>query len=105
MPDRTYLHPIDPELIPGARNAINVCLRLKPKERITIITDEATREIAAALQTEVEGVGSEYSLYVLNIRRRPLEFMPRANFLDDLATRSLDLRRADPTGRLARAFK
>ena len=31
--------PIDPELIPGARNAINVCLRLKPEERITIITD------------------------------------------------------------------
>ena len=50
MPDRAHLHPIDPELIPGARNAINVCLRLKPEERITIITDTATREIAAALQ-------------------------------------------------------
>ena len=57
MPDRAYLHPIDPELVPGARNAINVCLRLKPQERITIITDTATREIAAALQTEVERVG------------------------------------------------
>ena len=40
MPDRAYLHPIDPELVPGARNAINVCLRLKPQERITIITDD-----------------------------------------------------------------
>ena len=54
MPDRAYLYPIDPELNPGARNAINVCLRLKPQERITIITDAATREIAAALQFTVQ---------------------------------------------------
>ena len=77
MPDRVYSRPIDPELIPGARNAINVCLRLKPEERITIITDAATREIAAALQTEVESVGSEYSLFVLEHHaRRPLKSMP-----------------------------
>src|SRR6059058_6414957 len=85
MPDRAYLHPIDPELIPGARNAINVCLRLKSQERITIITDTATREIAAALQTEVEQVGSDYSLFVLEHHaRRPLKFMPET-ILEDLA--------------------
>src|SRR6266567_2476065 len=77
MPDRAYLHPIDPELVPGARNAIDVCLRLKPQERITIITDTATREIAAALQKEVERVGSEYSLFVLEHHaHRPLKYMP-----------------------------
>src|SRR5438477_9625849 len=85
MPDRAYHYPIDPELVPGARNAINVCLRLKPEERITIITDAATREIAAALQTEVERVGSDYSLFVLEHHaRRPLKFMPEI-ILDDLA--------------------
>src|SRR6058998_4413316 len=85
MPDRAYLHPIDPELVPCARNAIDVCLRLKPRERITIITDAATREIAAALQKEVERVGSEYSLFVLEHHaRRPLKFMPEI-VLDDLA--------------------
>src|SRR6266567_8532399 len=85
MPDRVYLHPIDPELIPGARNAIDVCLRLKPKERLTIITDVATREIAAALQKEVERVGSDYSLFVLEHHaRRPLAYMPEL-ILDDLA--------------------
>src|SRR5438270_5003039 len=84
MPDRAYLSPIDPELIPGARNAIHVCLRLKPQERITIITDTGTREIAAALQTEVERVGSEYSLFVLEHHaRRPLKYMPEI-ILDDL---------------------
>jgi len=49
MPDRFYHDPVDPELLPGARNAIEICLRLQPNERITIITDAATREIAAAL--------------------------------------------------------
>ena len=45
----------DPELTPGARNAVRVCLRVGRDERITIITDEVTREIAAALQKEVRG--------------------------------------------------
>jgi aminopeptidase len=91
MPDRAYLHPIDSQLIPGARNAIDVCLRLKPAERITIITDEATREIAAALQKEVERVGSDYSLFVLEHHaRRPLRFMPEI-ILDDLATSQVSI--------------
>jgi aminopeptidase len=91
MPDRVFLHPVDTELIPGARNAINVCLRLKPEERITIITDTATREIAAALQKEVERVGSEYSLFVLEHHaRRPLKFMPEP-ILQDLATSQVSI--------------
>jgi len=85
MPDRAYLNSIDPELVPGARNAIDVCLRLKAQERITIVTDTVTRDIAAALQREVERVGSEYSLFVLEHHaRRPLKFMPKI-ILDDLA--------------------
>src|SRR5256885_13931516 len=85
MPDRAYLHSIDPELVPGARNAIDVCLRLKPQERITIVTDTVTREIAAALQREVERIGSDYSLFVLEHHaRRPLKFMPET-ILEDLA--------------------
>src|ERR1051325_11879659 len=91
MPDRAYLHPIDPELLPGARNAIETCLRLKPQERITIITDTFTRDIAAALQQEVERVGSEYSLFVLEHHaRRPLKFMPEA-ILEDLATSQVSI--------------
>src|SRR5437867_5407244 len=85
MPDRAYLRPIDPELLPGARNAIDVCLRLKPEERVTIVTDTVTREIAAALRREVERVGSDYSLFVLEHHaRRPLKFMPEI-ILEDLA--------------------
>src|SRR5256885_2180534 len=85
MPDRLTTDIIDAELAPGALNAIRVCLRLQRDERITIITDEATAEIAAALQAEVEEVGSEHSVFVLeNYSRRPLTCMPEI-ILDDLA--------------------
>jgi aminopeptidase len=86
MPDRlaTANVTVDPELIPGARNALRVCLQLKPNERITIVSDEATREIAAALQAEVEEIGSEHAVFVIeNYAPRPLTAMPQA-ILDDL---------------------
>src|SRR5881392_1351133 len=85
MPDRAYTVTIDPELQPGARNAIRDCLRLKPDERITIITDEVTRDIAAALQSEVEEVGADHSVFVLEEHaERPLTDMPEV-VLEDLA--------------------
>src|SRR5438309_4453947 len=85
MPDRLTTDIIDAELAPGARNAIRVCLRLQPTERITIITDEATTEIAAALQAEVEEVGAAHAVFVLeNYAERPLTGMPKI-ILDDLA--------------------
>ena len=86
MPDRLSTDTIDAELAPGARNAIRDCLRVKPEERITIITDEETSEIAAALQAEVEEVGAEHAVFVLeNYAPRPLTDMPQV-ILDDLAT-------------------
>jgi leucyl aminopeptidase (aminopeptidase T) len=93
MPDRQSLSTIavDPELVPGARNAVNDCLRLQPNERITIITDEATREIAAALQDQVEEIGSEHAVFVLEeYAERPLQNMPR-NILDDLGTSQVSI--------------
>jgi leucyl aminopeptidase (aminopeptidase T) len=91
MPDRLTIDTIDAELAPGARNALRVCLQLKPEERITIITDEATRDIAAALQAEVEEIGSEHAIFVLeNYDSRPLTRMPR-QILDDLATSQVSI--------------
>lgn len=85
MPDRLTINAIDAELAPGTRNAVRVCLRLLPEERITIITDEATRDIAAALQAEVEEVGSKHAVFVWeNYESRPSPNMPRV-ILDDLA--------------------
>jgi aminopeptidase len=91
MPDQISTATIDAELIPGARNAIRDCLRLKPEERITIITDEETYEIAAALQSEVEEVGAESAVFVLeHYAPRPLTGMPQV-ILDDLATSQVSI--------------
>ncbi len=77
--------PITPEFLPGAHNAIHTCLRLQPQERITLITDRETADIAAALEREVEELGAEHSVFVLeDYAPRPLAAgMPRA-ILEDL---------------------
>ena len=87
MPDRlvTANIDIDPELVPGARNAVSVCLQLTAGERVTLITDEATRDIAIALRAEVEEIGAELAVFIIeNYAPRPLTSMPQV-ILDDLA--------------------
>ena len=74
----------DPELLLGAYNALNVCLRLQPEERLTLITDQDTLEIAAALIHEIEKIGSDYRVFILeDFMPRPLSHMP-LQILDDL---------------------
>jgi aminopeptidase len=69
----------DPELTPGARNAVRVCLRVQPPERVTVITDEACLEIAAALVHELDAVGCQYQTWVLeDVATRPLTDLPLA---------------------------
>src|SRR6059058_5579786 len=80
MPDRvvTEAVAVEPDLVPGAYNAIHVCLRLKADERITIITDEETLPIAAALEAQVEELGADYGVFVLeNYAARPIVDMPQ----------------------------
>jgi aminopeptidase len=65
------------ELKPGAENAIQTCLNVQPHERVTVITDRETREIADALVDEIEGVGADYALFVLEDEAtRPLTDLP-----------------------------
>ena len=83
--------PFDPELAPGAHNAVNVCLRVKPAEKVTIITDEASREIAAAIAREIETVGASYQAWVLeDIAPRPLTHLPPL-IAEDLETSQVSI--------------
>jgi aminopeptidase len=67
----------DPELTPGARNAVSVCLRVQPYEKVTVITDEATAEIAASIVHELERMGAPYHAWVLeDLAPRPLADLP-----------------------------
>jgi aminopeptidase len=77
--------PVNAEFLPGAHNAIHTCLRLQPQERITVITDRETADIAAALLQEIEGVGAEHSVCVLeDYAPRPLAAGMPQPILNDL---------------------
>jgi aminopeptidase len=78
--------PFDPELTPGARNAVEVCLRIRASEKVTVITDEATKEIAASIAAELEKLGAPYQAWILEeLAPRPLTDLPRA-IVEDLET-------------------
>lgn len=68
----------DPQLAPGARNAVRVCLRVQPAEKVTVITDEVSLEIAAAMVRELEELGCSYRSWVLeDVAARPLNDFPQ----------------------------
>lgn len=52
-------------LIPGARNAIEVCLQVRPDQRVFILTDRRTLGVGRALREAVEGVGAPCRLSVM----------------------------------------
>jgi len=83
--------PIDPELTVGARNAVHVCLKVQPEEKVTLITDRESLPIAASLALEVESVGAPYRPWVLeDVAARPLGDMP-AEVLADLETSQVSI--------------
>lgn len=81
----------DPELSQGARNAVRVCLRVQPSEKVTVITDEVSLEIAAAIVHELEDVGCPYHTWVLeDVARRPVVDLPLA-IAEDLETSQVSI--------------
>jgi aminopeptidase len=85
------LIPFDPEYSAGAFNAVNVCLRLQASEQVSVITDQATIEIAASIVREIEKVGASYHAWVLEeLAERPLKELPR-EILDDLETSQVSI--------------
>jgi aminopeptidase len=83
--------PFDPELTPGAHNAVYVCLAVQPYEKVTLITDRATEKIAASLAHELEAIGSPYRAWILeDLAPRPLVDLPR-EIIDDLETSQVSI--------------
>jgi len=82
---------VDEELTPGARNAVVHCLRIRPEEKVTLITDWACREIAAALARELESQGLLFHAWILeDLAPRPLTDMPR-EVLDDMESSQVSI--------------
>ena len=83
--------PFEPGFTPGAHNAVNVCLRVKPDEKVCVITDEATLDIASAIVVELEKMDAPYHAYILeDLAARPLTDMPR-EILNDLETSQVSI--------------
>lgn len=81
----------DPELTPGAHNAVFVCLKIQPAEKVTLITDRACEEIAASLVGQLRRCGCTYHSFVLeDLAPRPLVDMPR-EILDDMETSQVSI--------------
>ena len=81
----------DPELSPGARNAVGTCLRIQPSEKVTLITDNACREIAASIAQELLKVGCPFKAFVLeDLAPRPLASFPR-EIAEDMETSDVSI--------------
>jgi leucyl aminopeptidase (aminopeptidase T) len=65
------------DLAPGARNAIRTCLRIQPRERVVLVTDLETEEIAASLADQIRQVGASVDAHVMeDYGPRPMLSIP-----------------------------
>ncbi len=65
------------DLVPGARNAVRTCLRIQPRERVTLVTDLETEEIGASLAGEARQAGAELDVHVMeDYGLRPMLHLP-----------------------------
>ena len=65
------------DLIPGARNAIQTCLRVRPDEHVALVTDRRTEDIAASLADQAREVGASVEMHVMeDYGTRPMLTLP-----------------------------
>ncbi|HKY31637.1 MAG TPA: aminopeptidase [Candidatus Polarisedimenticolia bacterium] len=69
--------PVDGAFRQGARSAAFVCLKVRPGERVVLITDEETLPIGAALREQLAAAGGDVVPFVLeDVAARPLTTFP-----------------------------
>jgi len=65
------------DLAPGARNAIDVCLAITPADRVALIADEASAEVAASLADAIGRAGAAADeILVERVSGRPMREAP-----------------------------
>src|SRR5262245_55315730 len=70
---------VSPDLEPGARNAVEVCLAIQPDERVALIADEASGDVAASLAAALDEVGAPWHGVVIErVAGRPMIAAPPA---------------------------
>lgn len=79
MPDSRCMNidAVDPELVPGARNAVQTCLAVTSDDRVVLVTDRATLEISSSIYRELEQTKADVRCFVLEEHdERPLDTIP-----------------------------
>src|SRR6266545_7735080 len=67
------------DLEPGARNAVEVCLGIRPDEQVALIADEASGEVAASIAAALDEVGAPWDgVLIEDVAGRPLSAAPAA---------------------------
>ena len=90
--------PYPPAYAPGALNAVTTCLRIQPSEKVTLITDDATLQVAASLAAQLERIGCTWNAFILEAESespRPLHAMPAA-ILEDMETSQVSIFAVEP---------
>jgi aminopeptidase len=76
MESRSFGQP-DLDLMPGARNAVEVCLSIEPGERVALVADEASRGVAASLAAALDGAHADWDgILIERNAERPLRSAP-----------------------------
>jgi leucyl aminopeptidase (aminopeptidase T) len=67
------------ELLPGAKNAVDVCLGVRPGERVVVIADEVSCSVAASLERALKDQQAEFTgLLLEDFGPRPMSGAPQA---------------------------
>ena len=76
--DGSVFGPAAAELEAGARNAVEVCLAIQPGERVALIADETSSQVAASLAAVLDAVGAPWEgVLIERVAARPLVAAPR----------------------------
>src|SRR5690349_17451741 len=69
--------PIDDDLLPGAHNAVNTCLAVRPGEHVALVADQASRAVAASLERALNDAGAAaHCLLIESVASRPITSAP-----------------------------
>ncbi|MGB8838773.1 MAG: hypothetical protein WCC67_18640, partial [Candidatus Acidiferrales bacterium] len=70
--------PAQPELLPGARNAVETCLAIQPGERVALIADRPSQTVAASLAAALAQRGAICEGFLLeDLAPRPITRAPQ----------------------------
>jgi aminopeptidase len=79
MMGESLFGPASADLDAGARNAVEVCLAITATDRVALVADEASQEIAASLAAVLDGIGVRWDgVLIERVAARPLTAAPAA---------------------------